>query len=292
MFFWLSCIAAGTAFCALVWVLVQPAITHAGKGDVHLPKHFLLRLAWPWMLALAALCGPFLSWRLRQVLARRIQAAGLPSIWRPEHVVALQVAAFATLAGAVGWQLGMFEGSGSARTMLLTLAGGLPGIWLPLHVLMEKKRNRQEHMLRELPFLLDMATLCVEAGLNLQGALQQAALHGPPGPLRTELRHALADMRAGMPRAQALDGMAARSGLSVLATLAGALKQADQTGMSLGPLLRAQADQRRSERFVRAEQRALEAPVKMLFPMVFCIFPCTFLIIGFPIAAQLLAIEL
>ena len=66
-----------------------------------------------------------------------------------------------------------------------------------------------------------------------------------------------------------------------------ALSQADQLGMSLGPLLRAQSEQRRNERFLRAEKLALEAPVKMLFPMVFCIFPCTFLIIGFPVAVKL-----
>jgi len=70
-----------------------------------------------------------------------------------------------------------------------------------------------------------------------------------------------------------------------------ALAQADQLGMSLGPLLRAQAEQRRGERFLRAEKLALEAPVKMLFPMVFCIFPCTFLIIGFPIVVKLLAFD-
>ncbi len=289
MFFWLSCIAAGIGLCLFVWVLAQPAMIQEGRGGDR-PMHPLLRLAWPWVLAVAALCGPFISWRLRQVLLQRIHVAGLPPLWRPEHVVALQILGFGFLASLAAWQLPGSPGQ-PAMQVVLAMAAGLPGMWLPLHSLAEKKRKRQEHMLRELPFLLDMATLCVEAGLNLQGALQQAALHGPDGPLRTELRHALADMRAGMPRAQALDGMAARCGLSVLATLAAALKQADQTGMSLGPLLRSQAEQRRSERFVRAEQRALEAPVKMLFPMVFCIFPCTFLIIAFPIAVKLWAAE-
>src|SRR3546814_19733047 len=79
-----------------------------------------------------------------------------------------------------------------------------------------------------------MATLCVEAGLNLQGALQQAALHGPEGPLRAELRHALADMRAGVPRLKALDELAERSGLAAVRRLVSDLVQADQLGMSLG----------------------------------------------------------
>src|SRR5690606_38066942 len=127
---------------------------------------------------------------------------------------------------------------------------------------------------------------------NLQGALQQAAQHGPPGPLRQELRHALADMRAGMPRLEALRYWSNRTGLAAVQQLVTALGQADQLGMSLGPLLRAQSEQRRTERFLRAERLALEAPVKMLFPMVFCIFPCTFLIIGFPIAIKLMGVPL
>jgi len=98
-------------------------------------------------------------------------------------------------------------------------------------------------------------------------------------------------MRAGMPRLEAMHRMAARTGLPPLRQLATSLGQADQLGMSLGPLLRAQAEQRRSERFLRAEKLALEAPVKMLFPMVFCIFPCTFLIIGFPLAIKLLGAQ-
>ena len=67
------------------------------------------------------------------------------------------------------------------------------------------------------------------------------------------------------------------------------LEQAEQIGMNLAPVLRAQSDQRRAERFLRAEKMALQAPVKMLFPMVVCIFPCTFLIIGFPIAIKIFA---
>jgi len=177
---------------------------------------------------------------------------------------------------------------GFFKAAFYSLPAALAGFGWPLYWLREQGAARQRHMLRELPFLLDMTTLCVEAGLNLQGALQQAAHHGPVGPLRQELRHALADMRTGMPRLEAMHRMAARTGLPALRQLATSLGQADQLGMSLGPLLRAQAEQRRSERFLRAEKLALEAPVKMLFPMVFCIFPCTFLIIGFPVAAKLL----
>src|SRR5690606_2476288 len=147
--------------------------------------------------------------------------------------------------------------------------------WWPLAHLNGLTRQRQAHILKELPFLLDLATLCVEAGLNLHGALQQAARHGPPGALRDELLHALSDMRAGMPRNAALAAMSERCDVAPITQLVPALAHAEQFGMSLGPLLRSQAEQQRKLRFLRAEKLALEAPVKMLFPMAVCIFPCT-----------------
>src|SRR3546814_20564426 len=101
----------------------------------------------------------------------------------------------------------------------------------PRYWLSDLGRRRQGQMLRELPFLLDMATLCVEAGLNLQGALQQAALHGPDGPLRADLRHALADMRAGVPRLKDLDELDALSGLAEVRSLGSHLFQADPLGV-------------------------------------------------------------
>jgi tight adherence protein C len=289
MFFWISCFAAGLSLCSAVWVFTRPVI--AGQSDaVSLPGGTFLRLAWPWIRAAAAMCEPFISWRTRLTLRFRIQTAGLTSCWKPEHVIASQILVFIVSAPAVCF-LSFQSGLGPSQALLLSLAGGAVCMCWPRRCLSDLGRRRQGQLLRELPFLLDMATLCVEAGLNLQGALQQAALHGPEGPLRAELRHALADMRAGLPRLQALEELAERTGLAEVRSLVTALTQADQLGMSLGPLLRSQSEQRRAERFLRAEKQALEAPVKMLFPMVFCIFPCTFLIIGFPIAIKLLSVD-
>lgn len=152
---------------------------------------------------------------------------------------------------------------------------------------MRQGRRRRTQMLREFPFMLDLMTLCVEAGLSLHGALVQVAKHAPEGPLRESLRQALSVMRTGMTRSRALHQWADHCGVPAVRGLVLSLEQADQLGMSLGPLLRAQAAEQRSERFLRAEKLALEAPVKMLFPMVVCIFPCTFLIIGFPVAIKL-----
>src|SRR5690606_12831203 len=270
--------------------LTRPLLQQ-GEPLQALRGRLLLHMSWPWVLALAPVCRPFVSWRMRRTLGRSLLMAGLARWCMPEHIVALQVLGLLSLplgsililrAGGLPYTAHL-----AVPCALMALAGLLwPRLWLRGVV-----RRRQLQMLREFPFLLDMTTLCVEAGLNLQGALQQAALHGPDGPLRSELRHALADMRAGLPRVQALQELAERCGLTAVQSLVTALAQADQLGMSLGPLLRSQSEQRRAERFLRAEKLALEAPVKMLFPMVFCIFPCTFLIIGFPIVVKLLAFD-
>lgn len=288
MFFWLSCLAAGVSLYLLVWVSARPALRYQALERSY-GRQPLLALVWPWVLAFAPLCGPFISWRARQALTKQIRLGGLDRAWQPEHVVALQCLGLIVplaLCLVIVPMLGLVLPAGAWVASLL----GASGLYWPRHWLHRSGRVRQHLMLREFPFLLDMTTLCVEAGLNLHGALLQAAQHGPEGPLRAELRHALADMRTGMPRAQALNELAERTDLPAVRSLVTALAQADQLGMSLGPLLRAQSEQRRAERFLRAEKLALEAPVKMLFPMVFCIFPCTFLIIGFPVAVKLFGV--
>ncbi|MBP6018825.1 MAG: type II secretion system F family protein [Burkholderiaceae bacterium] len=287
VYFWISILAAGISLYALVWFIMRPAMhkttRQSGVGQ------WLLTAAWPWVMALTPVVAPFISWRVRRRLGSRIAMAGLDDQGLlPAHIVAMQaLILMASVCGLVGLLMAYTE-LAIRHTLFFGVAGGLIAMWWPYLWLRDLGVQRQRAMLREFPFLLDMTTLCVEAGLNLQGALQQAALHGPNGPLRAELRRALADMRAGVQRMQALRDLATRTDLPAIRSLVTALAQADQLGMSLGPLLRAQSQQRRSERFLRAEKLALEAPVKMLFPMVCCIFPCTFLVIGFPIAIKLI----
>jgi len=285
--FWISVAGAGVAAACWMRWLMAPALGEAG-ADARRDWPWGLRLAWPWIAAAASVCGPWLTWQARRRLAIRLRRAGCRSGIGPEHV-----------AGAQAWLAGM--GAGGAAAM--ALAGGQPPAWacaaaLPAAVcaagvprlwLARRIAGRARLMQRQLPFLLDLTTLCVEAGLTLQGALQQAVERGPEGPLRDAVQDALSDMRAGMARQQALRALAERSGLPALGMLVAALVQAETLGMSLGPLLRAQSDRHRNERFLRAERLAMEAPVKMLLPLVACIFPCTFLVIGFPIAVRLMA---
>jgi tight adherence protein C len=284
--FWISCMAAGLSLCGFVWVVTRPVVLQK-ESAADYSDRWAMRLLWPWVQAFALLCGPFISWRTRARLTAAIRVAGLRPTWRPEHIVAMQLLALLALAPLCAVLAHVQVSPNVLHSVLWGLAAGGAGFCWPRRWLSDAGKLRQRQMLKEFPFLLDLTTLCVEAGLSLQGALQQAATHGPSGPLQIELRHALAEMRAGVSRIDALNELAARTGLPAVNSLVVALAQADQLGMSLGPLLRAQSSQRRAERFQRAERLALEAPVKMLFPMVFCIFPCTFLVIGFPIAVQL-----
>ena len=286
MWIWLS--VAFTA-CSLilfsVW-LGRPLAQRLMAASAGTPR--LLRLLWPWVEALVPWCGPRMSWHLRDRYRRLLSEAGEQAPWSPAHLCALQcVLILLTAASGVVSLRGMV--SITTLVIIVAITSLLAGAW-PLLRLRERVQRRRLLMARELPFLLDMVTLCVEAGLNLQGALQQAALHGPPGPLRDELRRMLADQRAGASRGEALESWSQRCGLPALHHFVTAVAQADQFGMSLGPVLRAQADQRRNERFLRAEKLALEAPVKLMFPLIFCIFPYTFLIIAFPIVSQFLGL--
>jgi tight adherence protein C len=168
------------------------------------------------------------------------------------------------------------------------MAGVVFGFFMPELWLSDMTKKRNLSILKRLPFFLDIVTMAVESGMNLSSALQKSVERIPAGPLVSEINRVLREVRAGKPRTDALRDMAARLDFSAVNSLVSALVQGELMGASIGPILRAQSEQRRTERFQRAEKLALEAPVKMLGPLILCIFPCTFLVIGFPIAMQLM----
>jgi tight adherence protein C len=233
---------------------------------------------------MAAHLGAWLGTRTRFAILERLRRAGLESVMGADRFVAGKVltAALATLVITVAW-----SPAGVAPFFVLCAAGGI-GFVLPDTWLSDRILQRQRSVLRELPFYLDVITLAVESGLNLASALSQAADKGPPGPLRAELERVLRDLRTGRLRAEALRAMAERLALPAVGSLVSALIVAEQQGSALAPILRAQAEQRRNERFQRAEKLAMEAPVKMLLPLLVFIFPCTFAVLLFPIVGRML----
>jgi tight adherence protein C len=136
-----------------------------------------------------------------------------------------------------------------------------------------------------------MVGLGLDAGLNLQASIQLALEHVGEGALHQEWSTMLADMRAGQSRALALRQLSQRLNLPSIRQLISSLIHGESMGFSLGRIIQVYADQQRAQCLMQAEKQALQAPVKMLFPMAFCIFPCTFIILGFPVVAQLLGLS-
>jgi tight adherence protein C len=146
----------------------------------------------------------------------------------------------------------------------------------------------ERRIVKDLPPYLDLLTVCVEAGTTLTAAARFIVEQAPDGPLRNYFDRVLREVRSGRVRAQAFVSVADAYGVECLSALASALAHAESAGMSIGQVLRTQAEQRSTERFVRAEHQAMQAPVKMLGPLIFCIFPCTFIVLAIPIAHRLM----
>lgn len=246
------------------------------------PPPLGLRLIWPLVQLVSFRLGSVLSVSYRHKTQLLLRHAGLDYTLSPEQFFSCKILSALAAVGVM---------------MLITLPRGTPsplwfglvataGFMLPDLRLRDERERRQRKILKQLPFILDVVTLCIESGLNLTSALSQAVAKAPPGPLTSELHRVLRDMRTGRPRADAFKAMAERLQMSAISNVVSALVTADRQGAALGPILRAQAEQRRTERFLRAEKLALEAPVKMLFPLVAFIFPCTFAVIAFPIAVK------
>ncbi len=179
---------------------------------------------------------------------------------------------------------GGFEGllSGEEFVALrLMLLWVLPELWLRSAI-----RRRHQSIQKSLPFVLDLLTLSVEAGMDFISALQRNCKSRRLDPLNEELLRMTKEIQVGSSRKTALRNMADRVRQGDLKSVAYALIQADELGVSIGSILRIQSDQMRQRRFDRAEKLAAEAPVKMLGPLMLCIFPAVFVILLGPVLLE------
>jgi tight adherence protein C len=278
-------LTVGLACTAVLWLLAR--IFNAARTRP-LPST-RLPLALRWLLPFASLLAPATEYLLvarqakrknQQLEAMELSPQVSAACWlalRLIHAVlgALLVYSVARIAG---WP---------AAFGLACLGFGLGAIYAD-GWLQRTLRERNHLIMKELPQYLDLLTVCVEAGATLTSGVRMIVERAPSSPLRSYFETVLRQIRAGRPRAQAFVEVARQYGQENLSALAGALSHAETSGMSLGAVLRAQAEQRSVERFVRAEKLAMQAPVKMLGPLICCIFPCTFIVLAVPIVYRLL----
>ena len=259
------------------WTSVRRAATY-GRMEVRseaLGESFHDRFLAPlreWLAGLALKANPRLS---VDSIAIKLHAAGVGRRISPTGFLALKGGA--ALGGVVlGTMLGRLGGIGTAFLGALVLAAF--GFFIPDYALTMKGRRRRERIRADLPDALDLLAVSVEAGLGFDGAVAKLSEH-MEGPLAEEFGLTLSEMRIGESRQEALKRLAERVDADELSAFVRAIIQADTLGTTLGRILRVQAADSRLRRQAAAEERAMKAPIKMLFPTVLFIFPAMFLVI-------------
>ena len=209
-------------------------------------------------------------------VSTRLLAAGLGRSISPTTFLAFKSAL------AIG---GVFLGAlfggavtGAGGVLLFAIALGGIGFLAPDFAVSAKARSRKDRLRAELPDALDLMAVSVEAGMGFDGAISKLTEH-MEGPLADEFALTLSEIRIGESRQDALKKLAERTGTPELSSFVRAIIQADQLGISLGRILRVQATDSRLNRQAAAEEKAMKAPIKMLFPTVMFIFPAMFLVI-------------
>ena len=212
-----------------------------------------------------------------QTVSAKLLNAGLSRTLSPTSFLALK--AILGLGCFVGAQVLMpILGVLVSKSLMLAIVLALVGFMLPDVFVTFKTRSRKEVLRAELPDALDLLAVSVEAGMGFDGAISKLTEH-MDGPLAEEFSLTLGEMRIGESRSNALTKMMHRVATPELAAFVRAIIQADQLGISLGRILKVQASDSRMRRQLAAEERAMKAPIKMLFPTVLFIFPAMFIVI-------------
>ncbi len=252
---------------------------------------WLIKLCWPMIVSFGLCVQPLMTWGVRQRLIHAMNQAGI-SGWSCSQFLALQLllAISCSVLFYLFVRLIYFADAGLAlwgALVIALLSGVAPRYWLR-----SKKMYRYAEIEKGLPFFLDIVSLGLDAGMNLQTSVQLALEHLHAGPLKEEWTQTMFEVRSGVIRADAFRHMSQRIDLKCIGQMVGAFIQGESMGMSLGRSIAEFSRQQGQYRLLRSEKLALQAPIKMLFPLSFFIFPCTFLVLGFPVAAQLMGLEL
>jgi tight adherence protein C len=218
-------------------------------------------------------------------LDRLAGRAGRPADWPVPKLVAAKLVLVA-VAGGLG--LLVITARGTSLNILLVVAVTLVVYFVPELLLYSRGQERQEAISLELADTLDQMTIAVEAGLGFESAMARAGKNGK-GPLAEELVRTLQDIAVGQPRREAYLALAERTGVPDLRRFIGAVVQADAYGVSIADVLRTQAQEMRLKRRQRAEEKAMQIPVKVIFPLILCILPTLFIVLLGPAVMDMMA---
>jgi tight adherence protein C len=246
--------------------------------EIELQQPFLERTLRPLAARLSGRVSRLATTSFSQTTEKRLAMAGNPGDLRVADWLGVKAVSSVVFAILFFLVFTFLLGTGIVLGVLLGVVGIAFGYIAPEFWLGRRVRARQHAILLQIPDALDLLTISVRAGLGFDAALGKV-VEKLIGPLTDEFRRALAEVRMGKARRDALRDIVPRTEVTPLTNFIGAIIQAEQLGVSISKVLQVQSEQLRIERRQRAEQMAAQAPIKMLFPLVGCIFPSLFVVI-------------
>ena len=222
---------------------------------------------------------------MRKRIDRKLMLAGSPKLWDAERVAGFKV--FGLVGGtAFAWLIAAGGSGMDAKAIAILMFFGGIGYFAPDAILSGKAQRRQDEIQKALPDTMDLLTISVEAGLGFDAALAQV-MKNVPGPLSHEIGRMLHEMQLGISRVDALRKLADRTSVDELRAFVLSMIQANRFGVGVANVLRAQARELRVKRKQRAERKAMQTPVKILFPLIFCVLPALFVVVMGPGAIRI-----
>jgi len=265
-------------------VSATPVQTKKQEEDV-LNKPFSERVARPLISSLSAFISRFTPTKSRQKLQQSLQLAGNPGNLKAHEYQSIKLL-FVILSMLVVWGLTWLARMDITGQVVLLLVTGIAANLFGKVYLNSKIKKRKKELLKQLPDALDLLTVSVEAGLGFDSALAHV-VEKSKGALADEFRITFKELQMGKSRREALRDMGQRTDVEDILTFVGSMIQADQLGVPITRILRTQTEQVRTKRRQRVEEKAMKAPIKMLIPLVFFIFPSIFIVLLGPAAIQI-----
>ena len=258
--------------------------------DIELSLPITDRLVVPILRKLSEIVTRLTPQSMLESTSHRLELAGSPGNISAAEFWVIRGVTTIGLGVLIYFFLGRYGDTSSGRRVLYTFIVAVMGFWIPSMYLSSTIRRRQEAIIKKFPDALDLMSICVDAGLPFDGAM--ARVHEKwDDPLAEEFGRVIYEVQLGKSRRQAMRDMAARMDVNDVSTFVAAILQAEHLGVSIGKVLRIQSEQMRIRRRQRAEEKAHQAPIKMLFPLVFLVFPSMFIVLLGPAVLQIMRNE-